>query len=151
LEPIQKKLIYELPQRSLVKSITFRIFVLISDTVIVSTITGQISETLTIVIFTNLFSTVLYYIHERIWVEWKWLLKIFSNNHINSPQLTKSMVKAISFRIIVLSADLFVTSKITGSTTTALSIIIFTNLGSTIVYYFHEILWNSIKWGKQLH
>ena len=145
------KFVYETHKRSLLKSITFRMMVLISDASIISVITGQITETLSIVLLTNLFSTILYYLHERVWTEWTWLVVKFNHRELRSPQLTKSIIKAISFRIVVICSDLIVTSEITGSVSSALGIIIFTNVGSTIVYYLHEVLWNFVLWGKELH
>ena len=53
--------------RSVVKSITFRVSALISDSLIVLFITKAQAETFSIVLFTNLSSTILYFVHERIW------------------------------------------------------------------------------------
>ena len=59
-------------RRSLVKSITFRATVVITDLVVIYLITHRIDTTLTVTILTNLASTATYFIHERIWnrIEW---------------------------------------------------------------------------------
>lgn len=60
-------------RRSLVKSITFRIVVIISDTTIVYLLTHKIALAVDFVVLTNLASAALYYLHERVWnkVEWE--------------------------------------------------------------------------------
>jgi adenylylsulfate kinase len=142
--------VYETSRRSLVKAVTFRILVIVCDMVIVSLITGKAGETVAIVVFTNLFSTILYFLHERIWMGWSWLRSKASNNGMRSAHFGRSLVKSISYRTFVLGSDLFVTSTITGSSNKAFEIIILTNLGSSVAYYIHEILWNLILWGKQI-
>lgn len=59
-------------KRSMAKSITFRVLVILSNSTIVYLITGRIDETLGVIVFTSVSSTILYYLHERIWnkVEW---------------------------------------------------------------------------------
>ncbi|MBI5817243.1 MAG: DUF2061 domain-containing protein [Candidatus Yonathbacteria bacterium] len=32
----------------------------------------------------------------------------------------------------------------------ALAVIVFSNLASTIIYFFHERAWNKIHWGKNM-
>ena len=54
-------------KRSLVKAVTFRVLIITSDTVVMYLITRRIDLTAGLVIATNLASTALYYIHERIW------------------------------------------------------------------------------------
>ena len=58
---------FEDAKRSLLKSISFRILVLTSDAIIIFTITHRYDLTLGVMIATNASSTVLYYIHERLW------------------------------------------------------------------------------------
>jgi uncharacterized membrane protein len=64
--------IYVQNRRSLVKSITFRILVIISDTVVMFLITHRIELTAGLVISTNLASTILYYLYERVWSRISW-------------------------------------------------------------------------------
>jgi uncharacterized membrane protein len=59
-------------KRSIVKSITFRILVIISDMVIITLVTHRYDVALGITIATNLGSTVLYYLHERVWTKIAW-------------------------------------------------------------------------------
>jgi uncharacterized membrane protein len=59
-------------QRSIAKSVTFRILVIISDLVVIYAITKQIGATIALTVFTNLASTILYFAHERIWNSIAW-------------------------------------------------------------------------------
>ena len=62
----------ELPSRSLVKSITFRILILTSDGIIVYAVTREFQLALTIVVVRNVLGIVIYYFHERAWNNIKW-------------------------------------------------------------------------------
>lgn len=59
-------------KRSATKSATFRILILISDTIIIYAITGRYDQTIWLVILTNLASTLVYFLHERVWNFIKW-------------------------------------------------------------------------------
>jgi uncharacterized membrane protein len=64
--------IYTAEKRSIVKSITFRMAVIVSDTTIIYLLTHRIDVTAGLVILTNCSSTVLYFLHERIWNRIQW-------------------------------------------------------------------------------
>jgi uncharacterized membrane protein len=67
---------FEHNARSLVKSLTFRVLVLTSDFIIIFAITHNYNITIGVVLFSNLSSTVLYFIHERVWNRIHWGKKI---------------------------------------------------------------------------
>jgi len=62
----------ETAKRSLGKSLTFRIGVITTDAVITYALTRRYDITIGFVVFTNLASTVLYYVHERAWARINW-------------------------------------------------------------------------------
>lgn len=62
----------ETPNRSLVKSITFRVLVICSDLVVIYILTHQVSTTIAVTLFTNVASTMFYFLHERIWNAIAW-------------------------------------------------------------------------------
>ncbi|HVA97232.1 MAG TPA: DUF2061 domain-containing protein [Candidatus Acidoferrales bacterium] len=59
-------------KRSVLKATTFRIGVIITDTIIVFALTHRYDLALGFVILTNVASTLLYYFHERIWAHIHW-------------------------------------------------------------------------------
>jgi uncharacterized membrane protein len=63
---------YEHSKRSLVKAIIFRILVLISDGIIIFAITHRYDITLSVIILSNFSSTILYFLHERLWNKISW-------------------------------------------------------------------------------
>lgn len=58
--------------RSIVKSVTFRSIVIVSDIVIIYALTHRYDVTIGVTILTNIASTVLYYLHERAWSHIHW-------------------------------------------------------------------------------
>lgn len=58
---------YEQNKRSLIKSLTFRLFILTIDFFVISIITKRYEIALTLILISSLTHTVLYFIHERLW------------------------------------------------------------------------------------
>ncbi len=63
---------YEDTKRSLIKAVTFRLLILCSDGIIIFLITHRYDITLGVIFFSNLSSTILYIIHERVWNRVHW-------------------------------------------------------------------------------
>ena len=86
--------------------------------------------------------TFLYYFNERIWNN-------FNIGRLeDSVKRSRSLFKAISWRIAA-SVDTFLISFIiTGRFDWATSIAIFEIITKSIIYYFHERVWNRVKWGR---
>jgi len=59
-------------KRSITKSVTFRIIVIISDMIIITAVTHRYDLAIGVTVATNLGSTILYYLHERVWAKIKW-------------------------------------------------------------------------------
>jgi uncharacterized membrane protein len=80
----------------------------------------------------------LYYVHERVWRLLAW-----------APQArTRSLVKAISWRVVG-GIDTFILSLvITGNAKFAVSIVSIEALTKIGLYYLHERVWRRIAWGR---
>ncbi len=61
----------------------------------------------------------------------------------------RSISKAVTYRVIIIILDFLVVFLLTGKTEIALSFMIISNIYTTLAYYFHERIWNKIKWGKK--
>jgi uncharacterized membrane protein len=59
-------------QRSLAKAITYRIIILILDFSVIYLITGRFDIAVGFTAISNVYSTVAYYLHERVWDRIKW-------------------------------------------------------------------------------
>jgi len=62
----------ETQERSIVKSLIFRIIVITSDTIVIYLLTHKVELTVGLTILTNLASMTLYYLYERVWSRIRW-------------------------------------------------------------------------------
>lgn len=58
--------------RSLIKSISYRIISILADSIAAYFFTRDVATSVGIVIILNTYSTILYYLHERLWSRIKW-------------------------------------------------------------------------------
>lgn len=65
-----------------------------------------------------------------------------------SEKPVRSVAKAVSWRILGTLDTMAIAWFITGKLTMALSIGSIEVLTKMVLYFFHERLWNVIKWGK---
>lgn len=63
----------------------------------------------------------------------------------------RSLVKALTYRIISLIIDATVVFAITNRYDTTLKVIIASNTASIFIYFIHERLWNKLSFGKKAH
>jgi uncharacterized membrane protein len=59
----------------------------------------------------------------------------------------RPLVKSITYRCLIMVLDFTVLSLFTGSTKTALGFVVLSNIYTTVVYFFHERVWDKIRWG----
>jgi len=62
----------------------------------------------------------------------------------------RSLVKAITYRFIILLSDGIIIFAITRRYDTTLMVILISNIASTILYFTHERAWNHINWGRDV-
>ena len=72
--------------------------------------------------------------------------KIYSSKSENNDAPAKSMVKAISWRIIGTIDTILISWLLTGTLSIALSIGSIEVFSKFFLYYGHERIWNMIKW-----
>jgi uncharacterized membrane protein len=68
---------------------------------------------------------------------------------MSQEQHKRSIVKAVTFRVIIMASDFVIIALITHRYDVALGVIIASNIASTIFYYLHERAWDKISWGRQ--
>jgi uncharacterized membrane protein len=66
----------------------------------------------------------------------------------NSERPLRSVLKALSWRFVGTVDTLLVSYYVTGKFTLAASIASVDFLTKLVLYFFHERIWNRIKWGK---
>ncbi|WP_456376362.1 DUF2061 domain-containing protein [Lutibacter sp.] len=67
----------------------------------------------------------------------------------NSDKPARSIVKAISWRVVGTLDTILISWVITGEISMALSIGLIEIVTKMVLYFFHERIWNLVKWGKQ--
>ncbi|MBX4206098.1 DUF2061 domain-containing protein [Candidatus Microgenomates bacterium] len=65
-------------------------------------------------------------------------------------KVERSVVKAITFRILILIADSIVIYALTKRVDITAGVVFVSNISSTILYFIHERAWNNIHWGKKV-
>ncbi len=77
--------------------------------------------------------------------------------YVNNPEepknvplekTSRSIVKSISWRIVGTIDTILISYLITGTLSLALSIGAVETITKILLYFFHERVWNFIKWGK---
>jgi uncharacterized membrane protein len=68
-----------------------------------------------------------------------------SDQQTATPQ--RSVVKAVTYRIIIVCLDFLVVYLLTGKVAVAVGFMIISNTYTTILYFLHERLWAHIRWG----
>ncbi len=61
---------------------------------------------------------------------------------------SRSIAKAISYRIVSIISDLILVFAITRKVELTLGIVTVSNLVSTVLYYLHERFWNKLHNGR---
>ncbi len=59
----------------------------------------------------------------------------------------RSLVKAITYRIVIVILDFSVIYLLTHRIDVALGFMIISNIYTTVAYFLHERVWNRIRWG----
>ena len=62
--------------------------------------------------------------------------------------LSRSLVKAVSYRVVVLIADFVAVFFFTGRVEIALGFVLVSNLYTTALYLLHERFWDRVSWGR---
>jgi len=66
-------------KRSIVKSVGYRLIIIILDFTTVYIFTGKVNIALGFMLVSNTYTTIIYFLHERIWDRIKWGKKIEAN------------------------------------------------------------------------
>lgn len=75
-------------------------------------------------------------------------LRKSNENETSKEKIKRSLLKTISWRVIGTLDTILISWLITGAMTLALSIGTIELISKMVLYFFHERLWNQIKWGK---
>ncbi|QLE01763.1 DUF2061 domain-containing protein [Galbibacter sp. BG1] len=74
--------------------------------------------------------------------------KVSGNKSATSDKISRSIAKSVSWRIVGTIDTILISWFITGTISLALSIGLIELVTKMTLYFFHERLWERIKWGK---
>lgn len=77
--------------------------------------------------------------------------KLLPNSHHATETFKRSIVKTVSYRVAILILDFVSIYLFTGQVKVALGFMLVSNIYTTIGYFFHERIWDKIKWGKIIY
>jgi adenylylsulfate kinase len=77
--------------------------------------------------------------------------KLIPGTHHAEETLRRTVVKTISYRVSILILDFTSIYIFTGKIKIALGFMIVSNVYTTIGYFFHERIWDKVKWGKIIY
>ena len=63
--------------------------------------------------------------------------------------LRRSVVKAVTYRLLIMCLDFVTIYLFTGALTVAVGFMIASNVYTSIAYFGHERVWARIKWGVE--
>ncbi len=66
----------------------------------------------------------------------------------SAETLGRSVIKTVSYRAVILVLDFISIYLFTGKVKVALGFMIISNIYTTVLYFFHERIWDRIQWGK---
>jgi uncharacterized membrane protein len=65
----------------------------------------------------------------------------------NRESKKRSVVKAVTYRVIIVCFDFLVIYLLTHKVATAAVFMIVSNIYTTVAYFLHERVWDRINWG----
>jgi uncharacterized membrane protein len=77
--------------------------------------------------------------------------KLLPVKHQPEETLRRSIVKTISYRVVILILDFTAIYLFTGQIKIAVGFMIVSNIYTTLGYFLHERIWDKIKWGKTIY
>ena len=130
-------------RRHIAKTITWRIVGSL-DTFCLGTLFSGSAEVGGWIAFTEAVTkTILYYFHERVWVNANWILS--SSKSKNDHK--RHVFKTFSWRAIGTLDTLLLSWIFTGSPLIGAKIALAEILTKMLLYYFHERIWFKTNWG----
>jgi uncharacterized membrane protein len=60
----------------------------------------------------------------------------------------RSIVKAVTYRSVIVCLDFLVIYLLTGKLSTATGFMVISNIYTSLAYFVHERVWSDIEWGR---
>jgi uncharacterized membrane protein len=66
-----------------------------------------------------------------------------------AASIERSVVKAITYRLVIVVLDFLSIYLLTGKPQVALGFMLVSNVYTSVVYFAHERIWSRIRWQRQ--
>jgi len=76
--------IHSTSKRSLVKAITYRAVIIVLDFSVIYLLTGRVDVALGFMVISNIYTTIAYFVHERIWSKIRWGIELTNQNPLRT-------------------------------------------------------------------
>ena len=124
-----------------IQTLTFRVVVLAIDYLILAVVLQRPVEAGFITIIRHVLYTFMYWGHEVVWIG----RKLSSDPANLGSSRRHTIMKAISFRIISLTADLILLGVLTGNIWASGAGAVLIGISNTVFFYFHDRWWEAWK------
>jgi adenylylsulfate kinase len=76
------------------------------------------------------------------------MITLSHQTHHTKETLSRSLAKTVSYRLLILILDFITIYIFTKQVKIAFGFMLVSNIYTTLAYFFHERIWDKIKWGK---
>ena len=77
--------------------------------------------------------------------------KLLPEIHHAKDNLRRSVLKTVSYRIVILILDFVSIYIFTKQIKIAFGFMIVSNIYTTVAYFVHERIWDKVTWGKTIY
>jgi uncharacterized membrane protein len=142
-----KMQIHETHARTVVKAIIYRVLSVISI-IVLSLLFGASQQTAGIMgLVVVVVGTTIYYIHDRVWLKFSWLV----SNDSGKDLISRSLLKTIIYRTITTLVGIVIARiLLTDSTSTAIGFAVSQALVNALLFFMVERIANLISRGKRV-
>jgi uncharacterized membrane protein len=142
-----KMQIHETHARTVVKAIIYRVLSVISI-IVLSLLFGASQQTAGIMgLVVVVVGTTIYYLHDRVWLKFSWLV----SNDSGKDLISRSLLKTIIYRTITTLVGIVIARiLLTDSTSTAIGFAVSQALVNALLFFIVERIANLISRGKRV-
>lgn len=133
----------ETHKRSLIKAVIYRISAVLSAATVAGIISGSFISALNVGAFVLVVGFLMYYVHERLWT----YIKLRRDMSTSDEYKSRSFIKTIVYRCIVLGLAVLTGKLLVGDTMDAIYFAVFSNAANAICYYVVERIFDRNKFG----
>lgn len=142
------KKFYEQHLRTFSKLISWRLVMIMTQTFAGYLTTGSATIGLQIAIILAVINTIIFWLHDRLWNISTWG-RIKDTKKEFNEKYSRTIVKSITWRVLMIIVITSVAYVRTGNITTAILFMSTAAILAILAYWFHERIWNMIRWGKK--